>query len=71
MATVPKELQKFLWDHPDGKAPLEKLLLRTFEYGSFEQIKKYFRLYPEECYDLISRYDTIKRGVKYWINEWH
>lgn len=28
-------------------------------------------MYPEECYDVINRYDNIKRGVKYWINEWH
>jgi len=71
MTPVPEELQKFLWDHPDGKAPLEKLLLRTLEYGSFEQIKRIYSMYPEECYDIISRYDNIKRGVKYWIHEWH
>jgi hypothetical protein len=68
---VPEDLQKFLWDHPEGLAPLEKLLLRTFQYGSYEQLKKIYSQYPEQSVGIITRYSDIKRGVKYWIKEWH
>jgi len=70
VVNVPADLQKFLWDYPEGKAPLEKLLLRTLEYGSFEQVKRIYRRYPEECYDVVNRYQHLKRGIKYWIREW-
>lgn len=68
---VAKDLQPFLWDHSDGMAPLEKLILRTFRYGDFEQLKRVYEHYPEECRDIVSRYPDIKRGVKYWIKEWY
>jgi hypothetical protein len=68
---VPLDLQAYLWDHPTGMAPLEKLLLRTFRYCSFEQLKAIYRQYPEECFDTIQRHHDIKRGVRYWINYWH
>ena len=69
--SVPKSLQKFLWDHTDKKAPLEKLILRTFKYGSYEQIKLLYEKYPDECFNVMQRHSDIKRGVSYWIKHWH
>lgn len=71
MVVVAQDLQPFLWDHPGGEAPLEKLILRTFRYGDFEQLKRIYQHYPEACRDIVSRYPDIKRGVKYWIKEWY
>jgi len=71
MVDVPADLKAYLWDHPGGKAPLEKLILRVCEYGHFGQLKTIYQQYPDECYDIINRYPDIKRGVKYWINDWH
>jgi len=71
MIEVPKDIQPFLWDHPTGKAPLEKLILRTFRYGDFGQLKRIYEHYPEACRDIVSWYPNIKRGVKYWIKDWY
>lgn len=67
---VPREMRQYLWDHPEGSAPLEKMILRVFQYGSFGQLRFIFERYPAACFDIANRYTDVKRGVKYWINEW-
>jgi hypothetical protein len=71
MAALLREIKKSPWDHLTVVPPLEKLLLRTFYYGSFEKIRKIYRQNPDESYDIMLRYPELKHGVKYWINEWH
>lgn len=67
--TVPPRFQKFLWDHPDGKAPLEKFVLRILTYGSFLDIKWLYKKHPEETTYVAKRYN-VRRGVKFWIKYW-
>ena len=66
---IPESLKLYLWEYQDY-APLEILILRTLTYGSFEDIKKIYNLYPEETYKIALKYPQIKRGVKYWIERW-
>lgn len=68
---APEDLQAYVWDHPRGEAPLEKLILRTFKYGSFHQIRRIYNQYTLACYDIANKYPEVKRGVKFWINDWH
>lgn len=68
---VPKEFSKYLWDCPSKRSPLEKLILRVLNYGSFEEIKGIYQYYPEEVYDVVKKYPDIKRGVKFWVKKWH
>ncbi len=67
---VPEPFRKFVWDALDGKAPLESIILKVLTYGKFEDIKRLYRMYPEETYSVVSRYPDIKRGVRYWIKRW-
>ena len=66
---IPESLKPHFWEYQDC-APLEILILRTLTYGSFEDIKKIYNLYPEETYKITLKYPKIKRGVKYWIERW-
>jgi len=66
---IPEEFKLYLWDYKD-KAPLEMLILRTLTYGSFEEVEKIYRLYPEETYNIAMKYPDIKRGVKFWVKRW-
>jgi len=68
---VPDHYQKYLWDYPEGKAPLEMFLVRLFTYGRFEDIRWVFQQYPQQSFNIVSRYPDIRRGVKYWIKRWH
>lgn len=68
---IPQRYQTFLWDHPAGRAPLEKFLVRLFTYGQFEDLQWVYAHYPKESIDIISRYPDIRRGVKFWIRRWH
>ncbi len=67
---IPEKYRRFLWDYPDGYAPLESFVLRVFKYGKFEDIKWIYDNYPDESYYVISTYPDTKRGVKYWIKRW-
>ncbi len=68
---VPKRFWTFLWDHPDHKALLEKIIYKTLIYGSFKDIQWIYKKYPEECFTIINNYTDIERGVKFWIKYWH
>lgn len=67
---VPPIYQKFLWDHPEQVAPLEKFILRILTYGKFEDIRWLYNKYPEETKDIVRRYKEIKRGIRFWIKYW-
>ena len=66
---IPEDFKIYLWDYKE-KAPLEILILRVLTYGNFEEIKKIYKLYPEETYKIALKYPEIKRGVKFWIKRW-
>lgn len=68
---VPRQFKPLLWDHPEETAPLEKLIVRVFQYGSFEELRWLFTNYPQESFDTVERYADIKRGVKFWIRNWY
>ena len=59
------------WDEQKSIAPLEKVIMRIFDYGKFEEIKYLYGKYPKQCYDFIQRYPDVQRGIKFWINKWH
>ncbi|BAT70873.1 conserved hypothetical protein [Thermosulfidibacter takaii ABI70S6] len=67
---IPEKLKTYLWDHQD-QAPLEKLIYRTLYYGSYDDIKFIFSLYPDETLKICLKYPDIHRGVRYWIKTWH
>lgn len=66
---IPERFSRYLWDYRQ-EAPLEILILRVLKYGSFEEIKNIFELYPDETYRISMKYPEIKRGVKFWIKRW-
>lgn len=68
---ISESLKILFWDEPKKKIPLEKLIKRIFEYGNFEELKKIYSMYPDQCFEFTSRYTETKRGVKYWIRSWH
>ncbi len=70
MVSVPKEWRVWLWDEGE-KAPLEKIIYRILTYGRFEDIRRVYKMYPKETYELAFRYPDIKRGVRFWIKVWH
>lgn len=63
---IPEKFSRYLWDYKE-KAPLEILIFRILNYGSFEEIKVIFELYPDEIYKIAVKYHKIKRGVNFWI----
>lgn len=67
----PARYKKFLWEHQNQKAPLEKLIIRIFTYGKFDDLKWLYKNYPEESYFLAKKYKTIKRGIKFWMEYWN
>ena len=69
--SFPERYKKFLWEHQNCKAPLEKLIYRIFTYGRFEDIRWLYEKYPEQSFELSQKYSDIKRGVKFWIEYWH
>jgi hypothetical protein len=66
---IPVQLKPYIWDSED-KVYLEKLIYRTLIYGSFNDLKLIFKLYPEETYEIAFKYPDIHRGVRYWIKKW-
>jgi len=67
---IPKKFKPYFWDCPDNKTYLEKFIIRILTYGRFDEIKWVYKKYPQETYDVIMRYNEIKRGVKFWIKLW-
>lgn len=67
---VPRAFARHLWDHPDARAPLEKLVLRVLERGRFDEIRRLYRRYPREAASVVRRYAGLRRGVRYWIGRW-
>lgn len=68
--SVPRAFAQHLWDHPDGRAPLEKLVLRVLERGGFEEIRRLYLRYPRAVESVVRRYRGLRRGVRYWIERW-
>jgi uncharacterized protein Usg len=68
--SVPEKYRRFLWDYPDGYAPLETLILRVLKYGKFEDVKWIYQQYPNETYYVAFTYPEVKRGIKFWIKRW-
>ena len=65
---VPPEWRPWLWDHPEGRAPLEKLILRVLRYGTFEDLQKLMTLFPRETADTARRHrEELPRGVLFWV----
>lgn len=67
---IPEMFKRYLWDCPEGNTYMEKLILRVLQYGSYEEIIKCFKKFPEETYDIVKRY-PLRRGVKFWIEYWY
>ncbi len=68
---IPSACKRFLWDYPDGTAPLEMIVLRVLIYGTFHDITWLYREYGREAYRLAFKYPAVKRGVRFWIRRWH
>ena len=66
---IPEKLRIYMWDCGND-AYLEMLLLKTLTYGSFEDIKLIFELYPEQTYKIAFKYPEIPRGARYWVKLW-
>ena len=63
---VKKAHRKYLWDC-DDRAPLEKYILRIFQYGNFDDLKYICSKFPVECKEIVKRY-KIKGGIKVAAN---
>jgi len=68
---IPKSYKQFLWDYPDGTAPLEMMILRILTYGTFQDLEWLYKKYSEETNKLAFKYPVIKRGVRFWVRKWH
>jgi len=68
---IPDNFQTYFWDENNKKVAIEKFIYRILEYGDFAEIKLLYNKFPNQCYDIIGRYPFIKRGVKFWIKNWH
>lgn len=64
---VPRELRPFLWDCPDGHAPLEKVVLRALTYGSFNHLRFVCQKFPAAARRVAKTYPDLRRGVRYWV----
>ncbi|MDI6766843.1 MAG: hypothetical protein QME52_08485 [Bacteroidota bacterium] len=71
LVMFPSRFKKFLWEHPNYKAPLEKLIYRIFTYGNFTDLQWLYKKYPNEAFSLSKKYSDIKRGVKFWMEYWY
>ncbi len=67
-SSIPCGMEKYLWEHKKT-APLEKIILRVLQYGSFKEKKKIYILYPSETFLTAGKYPEIKRGVRFWIKK--
>jgi len=68
---VPEAFRPFLWDHPGGKAPLEKVIYRLLVYASFESIQWLMTHYPEATYRLALKYQDVPRGARFWVKTFY
>lgn len=64
---VPYSFRQYLWDHPNGRAPLEKVIYRLLVYPSFAGIKWLMTNYPDETFKLANKYPDIPRGARFWV----
>jgi len=64
---VPQAFRKFLWDHPTGKAPLEKVINRLLVHATFENIRWLMKYYPEATFRVTQKYPDVPRGAKFWV----
>lgn len=39
LVNIPENMKMFFWNEHNKAVPLEKLIMRIFEYGNFEEIK--------------------------------
>lgn len=69
--SIPEGFRHLLWDHPNGKAPLEKVVHRLLVYATFDSIKWLMYHYPEVSYKLIFKYSDIPRGSRFWVKEFY
>ncbi len=69
--SFPDRYKKFVWEHINRKAPLEKLIHRIFTYGRFEDLQWLYHKYPDQSFAISKKYNDIKRGVKFWMEYWH
>ncbi len=68
---VPPDFRHLLWDHPEGKAPLEKVIHRLLVYATIESIQWLMAHYPKATYQLIFKYPDIPRGAKFWVKTFY
>lgn len=66
---IPKNFEKYIWDYKNW-VPLEILILRVLTYGDYNELMKIYKLFPNQTYKIAMKYLNIKRGVKFWINQW-
>lgn len=69
--SFPSKYRRYLWEHSNQKAPLEKIIYRIFTYGKFNDLKWLYEKYPYEALSLSKKYKNIKRGVKFWLEYWN
>lgn len=69
LVRIPNEFKIYLWEYVDY-TNLELLIKRVLTYGSFEEVKKIYNMYPDETYRIAFKYPEIKRGVRFWIKRW-
>jgi hypothetical protein len=69
--SYPSRFKKFLWEYPNHKAPLEKLIYRILTYGKYDDLRWLYKEYPNEAFALSKKYVEIKRGVKFWMEYWN
>ena len=67
IVTIPRDIRPLLWDCPDGKATLEKVVLRAVSYGNFDQLRLVCRKFPAASRHVANTYPDIRRGVRYWV----
>ncbi|NWF52837.1 MAG: hypothetical protein HXY47_07125 [Nitrospirae bacterium] len=66
---IPTMFKIYLWEYKE-QAPLEMLIKRVLQYGSFDEIKRLYEMFPEQTYTVTFKYPEIKRGIRFWIKRW-
>jgi len=68
---MPSAYSHLLWDHPNGRAPLEKVIHRLLIYADIDKIKWLMTNYPQITYQLITKYPDVPRGAKFWVKKYY